>query len=204
MRLLRTLLAAAAAAALLAACSQPAPQSSPETATTAPAGEQPAATAGAGGAYPGPSGAYPAPSGAYPGPQTVPTPAVSMDPIVVPQPASNEVGVVSGTLYRLDEAGKRIPYAAGTIYLGTVTESGGVEAMVALDRNVAPTTVTNGLGQFVFADVPPGRYGLMLQAFEGPLLLNNPQDATDMLIEVTGGQVVEMGDLAYPLPNPLE
>jgi hypothetical protein len=197
MRLLQILLAALVAATLLAACTPPAAQPTPDAG--APAAEQPAATAGA--AYPGPAAA----GAAYPGPQgQEPAPTASMDPIVVPTPSSGEVGVVAGTLYRVDEGGNRVPYPAATIYLGTVTASGGVDAMVALDRTTAPAAITNGLGQFAFADVPPGRYGLMLQSLEGALLLNNPDDGGDMVIEVAGGQTVEMGELAYPLPNPLE
>lgn len=211
MRLVQTLLAALVAAALLAACSAPAAQPTPEAAATAPAGEQPGATAGS--AYPGPgaAGAYPGPTteaaanSPYPGPQSQePVPTASMDPIVVPTPSSDQVGVVSGTLLRINENGERVPYPSATIYLGAVTASGGVDAMVALDRNVAPAAITNGLGQFAFADVPTGRYGLMLQSLEGALLLNNPDNGGDMVIEVSGGQSVEMGELAYPLPNPLE
>lgn len=205
MRLLQMLLAALVAATLLAACTPPAAQPTPDAGATAPAGEQPAATAGAAYPAPGTAGAAGAAGAAYPGPQgQEPAPTASMDPIVVPTPSSGEVGVVAGTLYRVDESGNRVPYPAATIYLGTVTASGGVDAMVALDRTTAPAAITNGLGQFAFADVPPGRYGLMLQSLEGALLLNDPEDAGDMVIEVTGGQTVEMGDLAYPLPNPVE
>jgi hypothetical protein len=33
------------------------------------------------------------------------------------------------------------------------------------------------------------------------LLLNDPESGGDFIIEVTGGEVVDLGDLAYPLPD---
>jgi len=124
-----------------------------------------------------------------------------MEPIVVPQPASGDVGITTGTLLRID-GDKQLPIAGARLYLGTLLKTAdGVDAMVQLDRNTSPATTTNGLGQFLFVDLPPGRYGLMLDAIEGALLLNRPDDGTDLIIEVTGGQVNDLGELAYPFPE---
>jgi hypothetical protein len=187
--------------ALLSACNQPSAQ--PDQATTGPVApaEQPAATAS--GAYPGPSSAYPGPnSAAYPGGESeggVPT--ADANPIVVPQPASDQVGVVTGAMFRI-EGEQRVPVAGAILYLGTLLQnSEGVDAMVQLDRLNGPSTVTNSLGQFLFTDLPPERYGLWFDAIEGVLLLNDPESGGDFIIEVTGGEVVDLGDLAYPLPD---
>jgi len=204
MTLTRRFFLGALAAALLSACSAPSAQPSTNTAVPTVPGEQPAATAVS--AYPGPgaTGAYPGPgaTGAYPAPgNEPPAPTVSMEPIIVPQPASGEVGITTGTLYRIDGE-NRIPITNATLYLGALLQTAeGVDAMVQMDRNVAPKTITNGLGQFLFLDLPPGRYGLMLDAIEGALLLNQPDDGTDLIIEVTGGQVNDLGELAYPFPE---
>jgi hypothetical protein len=200
MRITQTLIAVAAAA-LLAACSQQ-PAQSPTAAAGQPAATTAAgeATAVTGSGYPGPaaSGAYPAPGGA-----AAPTPEFNTTPVTVPQPASADVGVAAGTLLRVDPQGNRAPYQGGVVYLGLVQkDSSGKEVMVQLDRAVAPKTVTNGLGQFVFTDVPPGRYALMLDSTQGALLLNDPASGGDFIIEVAGGQVKELGELAYPLADP--
>lgn len=192
----RRLLLFVLATTLLGACSQPAAQPDQPTAAPIAPAAQPVATAA--GAYPGPDSV----TSAYPGPGGAPVePTVDSNPIVVPQPASADVGVTTGTLYRLDE-GKRVPMSGALLYLGTLLKnSEGAEAMVQLDRTIAPKAITNGLGQFVFTDLPPGRYGLMFDAIEGVLLLNDPDDSSDMIIEVTGGQINDLGELAYLLPD---
>lgn len=198
MRTLSRFLAVAAAAALLGACSQAAPQ--PGAGEPTAAAVEPGATAAPGAAYPGP-GAYPAPGAAYPGPTPAPFPTLSMDPIVVPQPASAQVGVVTGTLLRLGDDGTRTPLAGTQLYLGAIISStSGVEGMVQMDRTSSPGAITNGLGQFVFTDVPVGRYGLMYDGVEGTLLLNDPSSGGDFVIDVQGGDVDQLGELAYPLP----
>lgn len=205
MRIAQILLAGAAAA-LLAAC---APQSTPQAGPTA-APDAGAATAApaAPDAYPAPnaSGAYPAPdaSAAYPGGEPALDPSISMEPVVVPEPSSAEVGVVHGTLFRTVEGAERIPVAGYYIYLApTITSTDGVEGMVQLNINTAPRAELNGLGQFVFTDVPPGRYGLMLDSGikGGALLLNDPQDGGNFIIEITGGDTQDLGELAYPFPE---
>lgn len=201
MRLFRFLFIGVIAAALLGACSQPAAQ--PEPSAT------PAASGGTTESYPGPtsSGVYPGPtaavSSAYPGPGGEPaTPTIDTSPLVVPQPASDQVGVVTGTLYRVDATGQREPLRGATLYLGLIIRTAdGTEAMAQMDRGSSPRAVTNGLGQFAFIDVPPERYGLMLDTIQGTLLLNDPEDGSDFVIDVTGGETAELGELAYALPE---
>lgn len=184
----RVLLLTGLLALLLSACSQPS-QPAPEP-TSAPA-EPTAASQG--------NGAYPAPqvNPAYPGPTAVPTDG----PLVIPQPSSDQVGVVSGVLMRVAEDGSREPITRGELYLGTLLSSdSGVEAMVGVDKLNAPHTPLNSRGEFVFVDVPAGRYGLMYDNLEGMLLLHDPATSGDLIVEVVGGQVRELGELSYPLP----
>lgn len=210
MRLFRVLFTAATAAALLGACSQ-APAAQPDAATSgtpaATTAAETASTADATGAYPGPDAAgaaYPGPDAAgaaYPGPTPQPFPTVSMDPIVVPEPSSAQVGNATGTLLRLSDDGTRTPIQEARLYLGGIIQStDGQQELVEMDRTTSPYAVTNGLGQFVFVDVPPGRYGLMYDGVEGTLLLRDPVDGSDFVIEITGGQVTDLGELAHKLP----
>jgi hypothetical protein len=184
---------------LLAACSQPnvAP-------TEAPVSAEP--TAAPADAYPGPAtDAYPGPTAgsAYPGPEAAPTAPVSTEPLVVPAPSSNQVGVVTGTLLRITPQGEQVPFTNGILYLGPVlADDTGTEVIVAVDKTAAPQTGFNIFGEFAFVDVPPGRYGLMLDVIQGTVLLNDPSGANDgdLVIEVVGGDTINLGELAYPLP----
>ncbi len=200
MRLFQLIVIGVIAAALLGACGQPAAQPEPSATPATPGGTTDTSPGPAsGGAYPGPTVAA---SSAYPGPGGEPaTPTIDTSPLVVPQPASDQVGVVTGTLYRVDEAGQREPLRGATLYLGTIIKAAdGTEAMAQMDRATSPKALTNGLGQFAFVDVPPERYGLMLDTIQGTLLLNDPATGGDFVVEVAGGQTIELGELAYPLP----
>lgn len=187
---------------VLAACSQP----TPPAPTEAPAGAEPTAAPTGTDEYPAPAtDAYPGPgaTGAYPEPGTAPTPAVSTEPLVVPEPSSNDVGVVTGTILRVTADGQQEPFTNGIIYLGPIlADDTGTEVMVAVDKNTAPQSGFNIFGEFAFVDVPPGRYGLMLDVLQGTILLNDPSGANDgdLIIEVVGGETIDVGELAYPLP----
>lgn len=197
MRLLTALLVALLTAALLAACTpQAAPPDTPE-ATSAPA-----PTAAGTDAYPAPNSAYPGPNSAYPGPGAADFgPTVSSEPIVVPEPSSADVGVAHGKLFRITDSGEREPLAGYNVYLGNILRNNqGDESLVQLDRGTAPRAQLNALGEFVFVDVPAGRYGLMLDMVRGAVLLNDPDDGSDLIIEIQGGQVIDLGEMAYPLP----
>jgi hypothetical protein len=43
----------------------------------------------------------------------------------------------------------------------------------------------------------------MLETVQGTVLLNDPSGANDgdLIIEVTGGDTIDLGELAYPLPE---
>jgi hypothetical protein len=87
------------------------------------------------------------------------------------------------------------------LYLGDILQNNeGAESLVELDRENSPKARLNAMGEFVFVDVPPGRYGLMLDLVRGAVLLNDPDDGSDMIVEIQGGQVMDLGEMAYPLP----
>lgn len=193
MKFFRLGLLAALLAALLGACSQAAqpPQPGGDAASPAPS---PAGTVSSTGAvYPGPEA-----GAAYPGPTAA---AVDDGPLVIPEPSSSEVGVISGVLLRVNDDGTREPISRGALYLGgLVPDAGGTDSMVGVDKSTDPVAALNSRGEFVFVDVPVGRYGLMYDNLEGMLLLNNPETSDDFIIEVAGGQKQDLGELAYPLP----
>lgn len=124
----------------------------------------------------------------------------TLQPAIVQTPASDQVGTVTGRLTRLQSKAPPEPLAGAPLYLGTILKNpDGQDRMVELSRDTAPKTNTDAEGRFVFTDVKPGRYGLMLDAPFGTLLLNHPQNGGDLVLDVAGGKVLDIGDLEYLL-----
>lgn len=207
--LLSALLALLAA---LAGCGAPAaPQPTPETpgATAIPtadasqAGAETAAPAGTTGpqeAYPGPQTEY----NPYPGPAASPVPTTASAP-APPTPAplptpSGSTGVVHGKLYNIqtDE-----PLTEGVlIYLSPVQKTDNPDmSAVALDPLRDRSTVPDAEGGFFFADVPPGRYGIVVQAPTSQYLtrFGNNLDK-DVVITVEAGQTVNVEKIVSGYP----
>lgn len=110
-------------------------------------------------------------------------------------------GNVAGRLFQIKPKGDTVPLASVTVYLGTIkVSSAGKEMAVTLDRIQAPKAVTNAQGNFVFTDITPGRYGLMVDTPTGAALLNNPDTGSDLIVEVVAGQTMALGELKYTLP----
>jgi hypothetical protein len=95
------------------------------------------------------------------------------------------------------------PLEWALLYLGEVIEGqDGAPVMAALDKQTAPHTQPDSTGRFAFADVPPGRYALIVDLITSSVVLRQPSDGSDMLIEVVGGEITDLGELIYPdLPS---
>ena len=119
----------------------------------------------------------------------------------VPAPSSDEVGVVTGHLLGGDPP---LPVEWGILYLGSVTTAeDGSPIMVSTDKAAAPSTVVQAAGQFAFTDVPPGPYALVLDLIASTIILRDPIDGQDLLFEVRGGEITDLGDLIYSdMPTP--
>lgn len=83
------------------------------------------------------------------------------------------------------------------IYLAELIKTKEGMQLASLSKDTAPTATLDTQGTFAFADVPPGRYGLMLDTPQGVVLLNQPDSGTDLIVEVQGGKVTNLGDLKY-------
>lgn len=115
-----------------------------------------------------------------------------------PTPSSDKVGTVTGKLLNSNKQSTAKPMAEAPLYLGTILKSqAGAEGLVQLVRENAPKTTVDAQGNFVFTNVPPGRYGLMLDTPRGAILLNKPVTGENMVADVSGGQVFDFGELTY-------
>lgn len=110
--------------------------------------------------------------------------------------ATGEPGTVKGALFVVSGRGSK-PVPGAIIYLARLlTDSTGNESMAAMDRITSPKATTDESGAFLFEDVEPGRYGLVLDTILATYLLNHPRGG-DLILEVSPGGTTNTGNLLY-------
>lgn len=115
-------------------------------------------------------------------------------PVPVPTPTTDStLGAVRG---RLLEANK--PAAGVSFFLAEIKKDAkGAELVAAFSANDSPRVETNANGEFVFVNVPGGRYALILYTGMNAFLLNVPDKEDPILFTVENGETTDLGDLAY-------
>jgi len=104
-------------------------------------------------------------------------------------------GTVKGVLLVMRGSTKR-PVADACLYLAKMLP-GSNDAVAAVDRVSSPRTYTDGTGEFVFHNVDPDRYGLVLDTIVNQYLLLAPSDGGPMVIVVEAGKEANLGKLVY-------
>lgn len=118
---------------------------------------------------------------------------------VLPTPSTSNTGTVGGIALRQTAGQPSYPLNGGALFLAEVQYYDNKPVMGVLDENTAPRAVVDERGFFVFTDVPPGKYVLIYATPMGSVVLNNPQTGTDMIIEIEGGEVIDLGELRYDI-----
>ena len=141
-------------------------------------------------------GAYPAPTfaGAYPGPDgnsNVP-PVTKVVPTAIAPTQDASLAMVNGRMLLLDE-----PVVSVIIYLAPIISNEAGDQMVRFDRATSIRTVTNESGYFTFVNVPPGKYGMVLDKVLDSYLLLAPGGDQNLIIEITGNEQLDLGELKY-------
>ncbi|MFV2043999.1 MAG: hypothetical protein ACC700_12295 [Anaerolineales bacterium] len=137
-------------------------------------------------------------------PQTTSSTSIPQDSgnYVTPDPTK---GSVSGILVLENDRGT-VPVANAILYLAeTLSDDSGEDSLAAFDRVRSPRTVTDDQGRFTFMNIQPSTYGLVLDTVVNSYLLLWPREQEAILIEISGGEGVELGTLTYdslPLPAP--
>lgn len=131
---------------------------------------------------------------------SLPTPGV--EPLAVrgalPTPPTSDMGTVGGVALR-QTVEQPNPLNGGALFLAEVRYYDGKPVMGVLDEDTAPRATVDAQGFFVFTNVPPGNYVLVYATPMGSIVLKNPQTGADMIIEVEGGAVVDLGELKYDI-----
>jgi hypothetical protein len=96
------------------------------------------------------------------------------------------VGQVKGVL--IDGATKQ-PVKGKQIFLATAVESGG-EVSMSMNINTSPKVKSDNAGVFLFENLPPDRYILVLDPFFALM-----DEGQFVIIEVNEGQAVDLGTI---------
>jgi hypothetical protein len=161
-------------AGLLAAC-----QSEPQAQAT------PVAPATAAAVAPSASTSAPAASG----PRQIPT-------------ASADKAVIHGVVRQVD-TNKPLGEAEGVdVFLAQVLHSADSSmTMSSLDKTTAPRSDPDAQGVFVFADVPPGEYALVVRSPLTEVVARQANDTSkDLVVTVTAGQTLDVGEIVTKYP----
>ncbi len=174
------------------ACSRP--PEVPSVVTPSPAAEQ-----NSNAAYP-----YPDAEALVPTYNPYPDPAMQpATPVAPPTPTADPaLGMVTGRLLQGNQVAKDV-----SLYLAEIkADAKGNELVASFSAGTSPRTETGSDGSFVFVNIKPGRYAMILYTGLNGFLMNKPETTKQPItFTVEGGKTVELGDLAYdslPLPTP--
>ena len=123
------------------------------------------------------------------------SPTLASNTFTSPVPSSDRVSI-TGILQR--NTSSPVSVNDAILYLGSVhLDASGAPILAGLDKQTAPRTQTDQSGRFVFADVPPDTYVLILDRIHETFLLNDPTSGKDFLIKSQAGQILDLGKLVY-------
>jgi hypothetical protein len=85
------------------------------------------------------------------------------------------------------------------LYLADILpETQGTPFLAAFDRVHSVRTTTDAAGRFVFADVVPATYSLILDRISDAYLLTDPKKpGADFIFTAKGGEILDLGELLY-------
>ncbi len=187
---------------VLVACSDEEPTPEPTVAAPAPtATTAPAAT---------PTPAQPESPLNADSPLPTPTDAIEAAAAAIPvgEPinpqTSASAGAVTGRIFINNEKGFR---AVSGLLVGlaeVIKGDDGVEKAAGYDPSTAPRGELRTDGAFVIDNVPPGRYGVILDAVTTSILLKEMENPDNSLvITVEADKVTDLGNMVYPsIPLP--
>jgi hypothetical protein len=135
----------------------------------------------------------------YPAPAASPLAqgTVMHSPLSIPKP-KDDAGVVVGKLITSDDA-NNLPYLS-TIYLARTVnpKQQGYPPLVAFSEETDPKAIQDDSGQFLFTDVPPGAYALIIWTPISSNVVQNPETKENLIFEVKAGELTDLGVVPIP------
>lgn len=148
-----------------------------------------------------PAGATPTPfdysqEEGYPAPEASSPPEELPESLEIPEPAADS-GVVTGQLLTPGPGGS--PYI-GSLYLASTISSDqeGFPPIVAFSDQTDPLGLQDQTGRFLFSDVAPGTYALVIWTPVASTVIEEPGTNEYMLFEVEAGEVTDLGVIGIP------
>jgi hypothetical protein len=106
-------------------------------------------------------------------------------------------GIITGVLL-FNNNGQKVTKENVPLFLAEIlADENGVPRVASINRTGSPRTATDSKGQFIFSEVPPGNYGIVLDIVVKAYLLPKPDTEEDLIISVSAGEVIDLGTLAY-------
>jgi hypothetical protein len=116
--------------------------------------------------------------------------------ITIPSPEAGQ-GTVTGTLLFSGEGAG--PYYATLILAGT-TDSGkaGYPPTITFSVEEDPVAVQDQTGKFLFDNIPPGSYALVI--WDPPVnpIIQNPDSDEYLIFDVVAGEITDLGEVFAP------
>lgn len=120
----------------------------------------------------------------------------------IPEPPAEKAVLVGSLVQKGIDGAPDKPYENLRLFLGILlVADDGKSTLARVDALKAPQAITDAEGNFVFSDLVPDRYVLVLQVPPNNLIkLNNPETGLDMIIDVEGGKITDIGPQYHDLP----
>lgn len=126
------------------------------------------------------------------------TPKPPEDPFSAPTPVEGK-GVVIGQV--VDENSGE-PLVKKSMFLGEIIPlEPGPNYSIGVHERSSPRAFSNNEGRFAIGDVPPGTYALLVWTPFEATIVQDPETGSDLLVEVSAGQTVELGIIETTSPR---
>jgi hypothetical protein len=142
----------------------------------------------------------PYPINPYPIDKPVSTPpSILSFPSVIPTPFETKgtiVGQLKGKIPGTSPEGL-------VLYLGTLLPlTPGPDYLINLDTKNAPSTQLHADGKFIFSNIAPGQYVLILWTPRDSLFVADPNDPVrELIVSIEPGKITNIGDQTISLPR---
>ena len=148
--------------------------------------------------YPGPVATTPVSNAfdeSYPVPEITPVVIQLPESLVVPEPGKG-TGIVIG---KMVSGPDKQPFL-GALYLARTIKADkeGLPPIVAFSDSSDPLAVQDQSGRFLFIDIPPGVYALMIWNPVTSTVIQDEKTKEYRLIEVKAGEMTDLGPITFP------
>ena len=148
--------------------------------------------------YPGPVASTPVSNAfdeSYPAPEVTPVAIRLPESLVIPEPGK-DTGIVIGQLV----SGPDSQPVLGALYLARMInpDEGDMPPIVAFSDSTDPLAVQDQTGRFLFIDISPGDYALMIWNPVTSTVIQDEKTKEYRIIEVKAGEMTDLGTITLP------